>query len=243
MCRGLVLPEGAQIPVHNVSAGLPHAPCDRSMADVHHALHLFDVEQRARSRLARSTSASSNGAAAGPTVSLPRSTSAASGGGNANAHGCHAVSPPPALSPPPLHAFAHSSRHASVSSPARCSSAAAAWHSSLLLSKQNSQNMSSAAHAAAAPAADAAADVGRARVRNVPAPPGTVIGDFDWVLHQPRSFQCVAETPARVLALTRNAHAKLAIEKPEADGALLRILLRLSQVSTAHALVALDYVK
>ena len=217
-----MLPEGAHNPVPNVSTSTPPAPRARSI-DAQRTHAFVDLHPHEA-----------------------RSASAVSAGGHTHAPSSHAVSPPAALSPPPRRSHTGGSRHASPESPTRHSPTAAARHGSGMHSTQNSHSMSNAAHvahASAAPAADAAADVGRARVRNVLAPPGTVIGDFDWVLHQPRSFQCVAESAARVLALTRKAHARLAVEKPKADGALLRILLRLSQVSTAHALLALDHVK
>jgi CRP-like cAMP-binding protein len=91
------------------------------------------------------------------------------------------------------------------------------------------------------PRVTSAADLdARSKVRIIQAGPGSVIGELDWVLRRPRAFQCVAASRARVLVLTRDAHARMARDAPHANGMLLQILLRSSLVTTVHALQALE---
>ena len=78
------------------------------------------------------------------------------------------------------------------------------------------------------------------KVRIVQAGPGSVIGEMDWTLRRRRSFQCVIASTARVLALTQEAQAKMAVEAPIANGMLLQMLLRSSLVTTVHAMQALE---
>jgi hypothetical protein len=78
------------------------------------------------------------------------------------------------------------------------------------------------------------------KVRIIQAGPGSVIGEVDWVLRRPRSFQCLAVSKATVMCLSRAAHERMARSHPHANVMLLQMLLRSSMLSTLHAMHALE---
>eukprot|EP01023_Acetabularia_acetabulum_P049289 TRINITY_DN5257_c0_g2_i2.p1 TRINITY_DN5257_c0_g2~~TRINITY_DN5257_c0_g2_i2.p1 ORF type:complete len:544 (+),score=84.96 TRINITY_DN5257_c0_g2_i2:163-1794(+) len=70
--------------------------------------------------------------------------------------------------------------------------------------------------------------------------PGGVLGDMDFVIHRPRSFNAKCETACKVYSISREQQDLMRQNSPQLLNILQTIILRSASLSASHALEALE---